>query len=149
MIDHVQIACPPGSEEVLRGYYRDLLGLTEKPKPPRLAVRGGCWFTGHGIELHLGVEEDFRPARKAHPGLLWPDLDGLAARLAVAGYEVTWADPAELDEWSREPTDATATDGDPRATERGNHHVRRFHAHDPYGNRLEFLTKDPQDHRKS
>jgi catechol 2,3-dioxygenase-like lactoylglutathione lyase family enzyme len=117
VIDHVQIACPPGSEDVLRGYYADLLGLAEKPKPPILAARGGCWFAGHGIELHLGVEEDFRPARKAHPGLVWPDLDRLAARLVAAGYEVIWADPAEIAG------------------------VRRFHTYDPHGNRLEFLTR--------
>ena len=80
MIHHVQLACPPGSEDALRAFYVGVLGLTEKPKPPALAARGGCWFAGHGIELHLGVEDDFRPARKAHPGLLWPDLDALAAR---------------------------------------------------------------------
>jgi catechol 2,3-dioxygenase-like lactoylglutathione lyase family enzyme len=117
VIDHVQIACPRGSEDVLRAFYAGLLGLTEKAKPPRLAVRGGCWFTGHGIELHLGVEDDFRPATRAHPGLLWPDLDGLAARLSAAGYPVTWADEAEIPG------------------------VRRFHTHDPHGNRLEFLSK--------
>jgi hypothetical protein len=75
VIHHVQIACPAGSEEVLRGYYVDVVGLAEVPKPPALAPRGGCWFAGYGIELHLGVEADFQPARKAHPGLLWPDLD--------------------------------------------------------------------------
>jgi catechol 2,3-dioxygenase-like lactoylglutathione lyase family enzyme len=117
MIDHVQLACPPGSEEVLREFYTGVLGLAEKPKPPLLAVRGGCWFTGNGIELHLGVEEEFRPARKAHPGLLWPDLDGLAERLTVAGYPVRWADPAEIPG------------------------LRRFHTEDPHGNRLEFLAR--------
>jgi hypothetical protein len=116
-IDHVQLACPAGTEAVLRRYYVDLLGLTEKPKPPALAARGGCWFTGHGIELHLGVEEDFRPARKAHPGLLWPDLDDLAERLTEAGYLVQWADPAEIPG------------------------TRRFHTEDPHGNRIEFLSR--------
>ncbi len=116
MIDHVQIACPPNTEAVLRGFYADLLGLTEVPKPPLLAARGGCWFTGHGIELHLGVDADFHPARKAHPGLLWPDLDSLAERLTAAGYPVTWADPAEIPG------------------------RRRFHTSDPHGNRLEFLA---------
>ncbi len=86
------------------------------PKPPKLAARGGCWFTGAGIELHLGVEEDFRPARKAHPGLLWPDVDALAARLVAAGYPVMWADPDEIPG------------------------IRRFHTADPHGNRLEFLA---------
>ncbi len=116
MIDHVQLACPPGSEQASRDFYAGVLGLPEKPKPPLLAARGGCWFRGYGIELHLGVEEDFRPARKAHPGLLWPDLDGLARRLAAAGYPVRWADPAEIPG------------------------RRRFHTEDPHGNRLEFLA---------
>ncbi|WP_238019178.1 glyoxalase [Dactylosporangium sp. AC04546] len=114
MLHHVQLACPAGSEEVSRRFYADLLGLAEIPKPPVLAERGGCWFGGHGVELHLGVEEPFAPARKAHPGLLWPDLDGLAARLTAAGYELTWSD--ELPGY------------------------RRFHTFDPHGNRLEFLT---------
>ncbi len=116
MIHHVQLACPPGSEEASRAFYVGVLGLSEKPKPPLLAQRGGCWFTGHGIELHLGVDPDFRPARKAHPGLLWPDLDGLAARLQAAGYPVRWADPAEVPG------------------------LRRFHTEDVHGNRLEFLA---------
>jgi catechol 2,3-dioxygenase-like lactoylglutathione lyase family enzyme len=116
VIHHVQLACPPGTEAALRAYYVDVLGLTEKPKPPILAARGGCWFTGHGIELHLGVEEDFHPARKAHPGLLWPDLDTLAARLSAHGFPVRWADPAEIPG------------------------TRRFHTDDPNGNRLEFLA---------
>ena len=116
MIHHVQIACPAGSEETLRRFYVGVLGLAELPKPPALAVRGGCWFAGYGIELHLGVEHDFRPAGKAHPGLLWPDLDGLATRLATAGYPVRWAAEGELPG------------------------MRRFHTEDPHGNRLEFLA---------
>ncbi|GGM13176.1 glyoxalase [Dactylosporangium sucinum] len=114
MLHHVQLACPAGSEDVSRRFYADLLGLAEIPKPPALANRGGCWFRGYGLELHLGVEEPFAPARKAHPGMLWPDLDGLAARLAAAGHELTWSD--ELPGY------------------------RRFHTFDPHGNRLEFLT---------
>jgi hypothetical protein len=110
----VQIACPPHSEAALREFYVGLLGLTEKPKPAALALRGGCWFVGHGIELHLGVEADFQPARKAHPGLLWPDLDALAGALARAGAPVVWAND-ELPGF------------------------RRFHSEDPHGNRLEFL----------
>jgi catechol 2,3-dioxygenase-like lactoylglutathione lyase family enzyme len=116
MIHHVQIACPPHAEDALRAFYVGVLGLTEKPKPPALANRGGCWFVGpDGIELHLGVEEDFRPARKAHPGLVWADLDGLAVRLADSGAPVNWAND-ELPGY------------------------RRFHSADPFGNRLEFLA---------
>jgi catechol 2,3-dioxygenase-like lactoylglutathione lyase family enzyme len=114
VIHHVQLACPAGSEEASRAFYAGLLGLTELAKPRALAARGGCWFAGHGIELHLGVEEPFAPARKGHPGLLWPSLDALAARLEAAGYPCAWSD--ELPGY------------------------RRFHSHDPHGNRLEFLA---------
>ena len=116
MIHHVQLACPSGSEEASRDYYIGVLGLTEKPKPPALAERGGCWFVGNGIELHLGVEQDFRPGRKAHPGLLWPDLDGLAERLTDAGYPVRWPDEVEMPG------------------------MRRLYTDDVHGNRLEFLA---------
>ena len=118
-IDHVQLACPAGTEAVLRRYYVDLLGLTEKPKPPALAARGGCWFTGHGIELHLGVEQDFRPARKAHPGLLVRDLDAWADRLKAAGAPVRFDDDFPG--------------------------MRRFYTEDPHGNRLEFLEPFDKD----
>ncbi len=117
MIHHVQLACPRGSEDRSRAFYVDLLGLTELTKPPALAARGGCWFSGYGAELHLGVEDDFRPARKAHPALLRSDLDALAARLATAGHPVTWSDDLPG--------------------------LRRFHTTDPHGNRLEFLTPTP------
>jgi catechol 2,3-dioxygenase-like lactoylglutathione lyase family enzyme len=113
MIHHVQLACPPGSEEALRGFYSGVLGLAEVAKPPVLAARGGCWFRGYGIELHLGVEEDFRPARKAHPGLLVEGLDTWAERLRAAGAPVQY-------------------DGDFPG-------MRRFYSEDPFGNRLEFL----------
>jgi catechol 2,3-dioxygenase-like lactoylglutathione lyase family enzyme len=113
LIHHVQIACPAGSEDALRGFYGGVLGLTEIDKPPALARRGGCWFRGHGIELHLGVEAHFRPARKAHPGLLVQGIDDWAARLETAGYPVTF-------------------DGDFPG-------MRRFYSEDPHGNRLEFL----------
>ena len=115
MIHHVQIACPAGSEDVLRAFYSGVLGLAEIEKPPVLARRGGCWFRGHGMELHLGVEADFRPARKAHPGLLVHGIDEWAARLEAAGYPVTF-------------------DGDFPG-------MRRFYSEDPHGNRLEFLER--------
>lgn len=118
MIHHVQISCPAGSEDRLRTFYAGLLGLPEIPKPPALAVRGGCWFRGYGVELHLGVEAGFVPARKAHPGLFWPDLDTLATRLTEAGYPVIWSD------------ELLALDPP----------LRRFHTEDPFGNRLEFLA---------
>ncbi|MER7128116.1 VOC family protein [Streptosporangium saharense] len=113
MIHHVQLACPPGSEQASRDFYAGVLGLAEIPKPPLLAARGGCWFRGHGIELHLGVEADFRPARKAHPALLVHDLDRWARLLGEAGYPVEVADDLPG--------------------------MRRFHSADPHGNRLEFL----------
>ncbi len=113
MIHHVQLACPPGSEAALREFYGGVLGLTEIPKPPFLAARGGCWFRGHGMELHLGVEQDFRPARKAHPGLLVSDLDAWARRLRDGGFPVLFDDEFPG--------------------------MRRFYSQDVHGNRLEFL----------
>lgn len=113
MLHHVQLGCPPESENTLRAFYQGVLGLDEVAKPPVLAARGGCWFRGHGIELHLGVEPEFRPALKAHPGLLVHDLDAWAGRLRAAGY------PTDFDD------DLPG--------------MRRFYSHDPHGNRLEFL----------
>jgi catechol 2,3-dioxygenase-like lactoylglutathione lyase family enzyme len=115
VIHHVQLACPAGSEPALREFYGGVLGLDELQKPPVLAARGGCWFRGHGIELHLGVEKDFQPARKAHPGLLVEGLDDWARRLRDAGYPVLF-------------------DGDFPG-------MRRFYTQDPNGNRLEFLEE--------
>ncbi len=117
MIHHVQLAFPPGSEATLRDFYERVLGLPEVAKPPVLAARGGCWFRGHGIELHLGVEQDFRPARQAHPGLLVRDLDAWAERLTEAGAPVRFDDDFPG--------------------------MRRFYTEDPFGNRLEFL--EPRD----
>lgn len=113
MIHHVQLTCPPGSEDTLRDFYGRVLGFQELAKPPVLAARGGCWFRGHDIELHLGVEQDFRPARKAHPGLLVRDLDAWADRLRGAGAPVLFDDEFPG--------------------------MRRFYTEDPHGNRLEFL----------
>jgi hypothetical protein len=92
VIHHVQLACPPGSEGVCRAFYAGGLGVDEIAKPPALAERGGCWFRGHGIELHLAVEADFRLARKAHPGLLVAGTDDWATRLESAGYPVSFDD---------------------------------------------------------
>ncbi|MFJ8049417.1 VOC family protein [Streptomyces luteogriseus] len=112
-LDHVQLAAPPGSEERLRAYYVDVLGMTEVPKPPGLARRGGCWFQAGAVQLHLGIEEDFRAARKAHPGLRVTGIDAYAARLEDGGASVVWD---------------SALPG-----------YQRFYAQDPVGNRLEFL----------
>jgi hypothetical protein len=110
---HVALAAPAGSEPGLRAFYGGLLGLPELPKPPELAARGGCWFLAGALELHLGTEAGFRPARKAHPGLLVSDIDALARLLTDAGVAFRW--DAALPEH------------------------RRLHTHDPVGNRLEFL----------
>jgi len=111
--DHVQLAMPRGREETARAFYAGLLGMTELRKPPALAGRGGCWFASGPAVLHLGVEEPFAPARKAHPALLTDDLDGLEAALTAAGRACVRAD-GEIPG------------------------VRRFHTHDPFGNRVEF-----------
>ncbi len=111
-IDHVQVAAPPGCEPAARAFYGGLLGLEELPKPEALRARGGCWFRAGAQELHVGVDRPFAPARKAHPGLVVSDLDGLAGRLAAAGVAV-------------EPDDSILG-------------TKRFHAADPFGNRLEF-----------
>ncbi|MEU8267833.1 VOC family protein [Sphaerisporangium sp. NPDC049002] len=113
-LHHVQLALPPGEEEVCRRFYVDVLGMTEIQKPPVLAARGGLWVRSDNLEIHLGVEQDFRPARKAHPGILVADLDALAERLADLGVKVVWDDdfPGH----------------------------RRFYAADCHENRLEFLS---------
>ncbi|HEY9374718.1 VOC family protein [Streptomyces sp.] len=118
-VDHVQLAAPPGSEDALRAYYSGVLGMTEIPKPPVPAARGGCWFAAAGgaVQLHLGVEADFRPAKKAHPGLRVTAIDAYAARLEERGAKVVW-------------------DYDLPGH-------RRFYSEDPVGNRLEFL--EPRD----
>ena len=116
-IDHVQLAMPRGREDAARSFYAGLLGMTELAKPPVLAVRGGCWFASGAAVLHLGVEEPFAPARKAHPALLVDDLDALAAAMTAAGY------------------DCVRADGEIPG-------VRRFHTSDPFGNRVEFQQAD-------
>lgn len=113
-LDHVQVSCPPGGEEIARAFYRDALGMTELQKPPLLASRGGCWFRLGDAEIHIGVEEDFRPARKAHPALAVDDLDHYAEVLAAKGFPVTW--------------DNDTIPG-----------RRRFHTADGHGNRIELV----------
>jgi catechol 2,3-dioxygenase-like lactoylglutathione lyase family enzyme len=117
-LDHVQIAAPPGCEPAARRFFGELLGLEEIAKPEPLRGRGGAWFKLGERQLHVGVEPDFEPARKAHVALRVgaAELDDLAARLATAaGAPVTWDD---------------ALPGE-----------RRFYSEDPWGNRIEFLAK--------
>jgi catechol 2,3-dioxygenase-like lactoylglutathione lyase family enzyme len=94
-IDHVQLAMPPGEEDRAREFYVGLLGLSEVPKPPNLAVRGGCWFEAPGVTVHLGVEQDFRPARKAHVAFRVDTVRALADAARQAGYEVVDDEPLE------------------------------------------------------
>jgi catechol 2,3-dioxygenase-like lactoylglutathione lyase family enzyme len=112
-IDHVQLAMPKGREDEARRFYAGVLGLPEQPKPPNLAARGGCWFGTEGIVLHLGVEDGFRPARKAHPALLVEDLPALVRRLDEAGVEVVRDEPLPGHD--------------------------RVYVADPFGNRIELL----------
>jgi catechol 2,3-dioxygenase-like lactoylglutathione lyase family enzyme len=112
-LHHAQLAMPRGEEEAARAFYAGVLGMTEVDKPPVLAGRGGAWFRAGGLELHLGVEDDFGPARKAHPGILVADLDEVVRRLGSTGQDVAW-------------------DADFPG-------FRRVYAHDPFGDRLEFL----------
>jgi len=111
--DHVQVAIPVGGEDVARAFYGGVLGMAEVSKPPVLAARGGCWFTSGTAVLHLGVEEPFAPARKAHPAFLVTSLDSVRSSLEAAGHECT-------DSSGEIPG------------------VYRFHTFDPFGNRLEF-----------
>ena len=92
--EHVQLAMPARHEAEARAFYSGLLGIPEVPKPPELAERGGVWFESDAIKIHLGVEADFRPARKAHPALLVRDLRALVNRLRDAGVDVR-EDPLE------------------------------------------------------
>ena len=115
-IDHVQIAMPAGEEERARAFYVGVLGFTEIPKPEELAKRGGVWFLSQNVQLHLGVEADFRPARKAHPAFLVSDLDELLTRVQSAGYKTDTSQP---------PLEG----------------YQRAHVFDPFGNRIELMEK--------
>jgi catechol 2,3-dioxygenase-like lactoylglutathione lyase family enzyme len=112
-IHHVQLAIPVGAEDVARAYWVDRLGFSEVPKPPALAARGGAWFEAGGTAIHVGVETEFAPARKAHPALL---VSGLADLVETAALDVRWSDeiPGSL----------------------------RCHTDDPFGNRIELIDAD-------
>src|SRR5882757_8773275 len=94
-VDHVQLAMPPGGEDEAAAFYEGVLGIPWIPKPPHLAKRGGCWFESDAVKIHLGVEADFRPAKKAHPGLLVDDLGRLIGDLELAGHRVNSDEPLE------------------------------------------------------
>ena len=116
-LDHIQLAIPAGAEADCRAFWAGILNFDEIDKPETLKARGGAWFRAGTVDLHLGVESDFRPATKAHPAFRVSTLDDLAAALAHAGHAVRWDD---------------AIDG-----------RRRFFTDDPVGNRLEFMDAAP------
>jgi catechol 2,3-dioxygenase-like lactoylglutathione lyase family enzyme len=120
-VDHVQIAIPVGEEERARAFWSGVLHFQEVAKPPVNAGSGGCWFERAGIALHLGVEADFRPARKAHVAFLVADLDGTRRALEAAGAPITTGG---------------AIPG-----------YRRLFSADPFGNRLEFMQRNEQVER--
>ncbi|MDW0109924.1 VOC family protein [Sporosarcina aquimarina] len=115
-IDHIQIAAPPGSEEKARIFYGNLLGMIEIEKPENLKSRGGCWFQCGAQEVHIGIQPEFLPAQKAHPGFTVENLSALKSLLQDADYLI-----------SEEPPIAGRD---------------RFFTHDPFGNRIEFLEYD-------
>jgi len=115
-IDHVQLAMPIGEEEKARTFFINILGFHEISKPAELAKRGGAWFESENVQLHIGVEVDFHPARKAHPAFLVDDLDSLIANAQSAGYETDINQP---------PLEG----------------YKRAHVFDPFGNRIELMQK--------
>ena len=115
-LDHVQLAMPAGGEAAARRFYAGVLGFSELEKPVALRSRGGCWFELGGITVHLGVDKEFRAATKAHPAFAVEAIEKLAERFEALDVSVTW-DELLLPE------------------------INRFYAHDPFGNRLEFLQR--------
>ena len=113
-LDHVQLAMPAGQEDVADAFYRDLLGFDVLPKPPLLAARGGRWYAAGNVQVHLGVDADFRPAKKAHPALVVDAIDELATRLEHAGVAPRWEDD--------QPG------------------MRHCYVDDPFGNRIELIA---------
>ncbi|MGO4599202.1 VOC family protein [Terrabacter sp. 2RAF25] len=111
-LHHVQVSGPAGCEDDMRAFYAGVLGMSEVEKPEALRARGGAWFRAGSAELHVGIEDGFTPARKAHPGIAVADVDELAKTVAAAGAPVTWDENIPG--------------------------LRRFHTSDPVGNRLEF-----------
>jgi catechol 2,3-dioxygenase-like lactoylglutathione lyase family enzyme len=118
-IEHVQLAMPRGEEHTAAAFYEGLLGIPEVPKPPHLAVRGGCWFERGDLKIHLGVESDFHAAKKAHPALLVDDLAELVATLSAAGVPIVDDEPLEG--------------------------YYRVYVCDPFGNRIELMEPTAAD----
>ncbi len=118
-LDHIQLAMPQGEEDDARTFYGEVLGLEELAKPDLLKSKGGVWFSLGAHQLHLGVETPFSPAKKAHPAFLVEDLDELAKRLERTGFLLSWDEAIPS--------------------------IRRFHTHDVFGNRLEFLCHKKQE----
>jgi catechol 2,3-dioxygenase-like lactoylglutathione lyase family enzyme len=114
-LDHVQLSMPPDGEAEARSFYQGVLGIPEVPKPSHLALRGGCWFERCTLKVHLGVEKDFSPARKAHPAFLVDDLRSLIALLKRSGYE---------------PYEDQPLQG-----------YDRVYVRDPFGNRIELMQR--------
>ena len=114
-LDHVQLAMPAGREAEARAFYQGLLGIAELAKPPNLAKRGGCWFERGALKVHLGVEKDFRPARKAHPAFIVDAVRAMAARIKAAGFRIVEDEPLEG--------------------------YDRVFVDDPFGNRIELMEK--------
>ena len=112
-LDHVQLAMPAGREDDARAFYSGLLGLEEQTKPFNLAKRGGCWFGRGALKVHLGVEDNFQPAKKAHPAFIVDDLTEFKKSLETAGCHVVEDEPL---------------DG-----------YQRFYVYDPFGNRIEMM----------
>jgi catechol 2,3-dioxygenase-like lactoylglutathione lyase family enzyme len=116
-LDHILLAMPAGREAEARTFYAGVLGIPEVTKPENLARRGGCWFERGALKIHLGVEADFRPARKAHPAFIVEDLAALSAALDKAGHKVKTDEPLAG--------------------------YRRVYVDDPFGNRIELMEPDP------
>lgn len=117
-LDHVQLAMPQGEEDKARAFYAGLLGIPEVSKPPHLAMRGGCWFESGTLKVHLGVDPQFVPARKAHPAFIVDGLSALVERLQRAGYRVVEDEPLEG--------------------------YDRCYVDDPFGNRIELMEPVPR-----
>ena len=117
-LDHVLLAMPAGRESDARQFYQGILGIPEASKPEALAARGGCWFEDGELKIHLGVEKDFVPARKAHPAFIVDDLAGLEFKLKASGYPVAHDEPLEG--------------------------YDRIFVNDPFGNRIELMQPKPR-----